>query len=856
MRKIKINFKLLIFALIIISSVVTIFILYNTFQTEKMNIYKENIELLESQYKSLLLPYENFAKYIFEREVNRTWIKQQIKIAVDDPERRDTVRETLYQYFGSFYNLLKQFNFRQLHFHLPGAISFLRMHRPEKYGDDLSNIRASIVLAAKTGEFIKGFEEGRIVNGYRMVFPIYHTSEMDKSNEEFIGTVEISISFCTICEDLTNEFNRPFHFIIKEDVVEEKVFESEQGNYLKVTFLDNYLFDREIHETIKDLSSNQKLPSEQINKNLSLEYSKKVRNGESFSLHTTVDGTVYSAVFLKIKNFENENVGYLISYKEDKKITDIINKTKLTLVFVSIIFSLLLILIYYMYRSRENALIANKAKSEFLANMSHEIRTPMNGILTAVEIIQKTDNEKKQKDFLKIIKVSADSLLQIINDILDLSKIEAGKLQLEEIPFDLREILNDVTQLIFLSASKKGLASELIIEQDVPQYIKGDPLRLKQILLNLLSNALKFTEKGTIQVLVKREQVNAAEQENIIFSVKDTGVGIDEEKQEIMFRKFSQADSTITRKFGGTGLGLAISKRLVEMMNGKIDFKSEAGKGSEFYFRVPVERANEEEIQTCELGKREADQTEGISEIALNVLVAEDNQINQAIIKEVLSGFGWNYQLVSNGKEAVEAVKNNNYDVILMDVMMPVMDGLEATERIKALPEKSKIPVVALTASVTEADLQKVFQAGMDAYIPKPIKIIDLKNTILNLISPDQWREVRRECIDMKEVKKHIDDMELYHQTIIPVFIKDLRQNLSTMGKTIKEGNHEQIAALSHAIKPGCHYAGAVVLAQRIEKIEMMAKMNQPMEKIQSVFEEYKAEAERVLKFLEDSSIR
>ncbi len=847
MRKIKTNFKFLIFALIIISSVVTIFILFNTFQAEKMNIYEENIKVLESQYKSLLLPYENFAKYIFEREINQEWIKLQIKTAKDYPEKRDLVRDSLYNYYNQFYELLSEFNFRQLHFHLPGAISLLRMHRPEKYGDDLTNIRKSITLAAETGKFVKGFEEGRIFNGYRMVFPLY-------LSEEFLGTVEISISFKTVCQDLANEFDNPFHFVIHEKVVRDKVFETELSNYEETEFIDHYLYDKEIHDSMMALSEVFGIPCETINEKLSDQYPYQVAHGESFALHTNIDGLEYSVVFLSVQNFEDEKVGYLISFKEDKKIAAIIKKSNLTMFFVIAIYTLLLILIYYMYRSRENALIANKAKSEFLANMSHEIRTPMNGILTAVEIIQKTDNEKKQRDFLKIIKVSADSLLQIINDILDLSKIEAGKLQLEDIPFDLREILDDVTQLIFLSASKKGLSSELIIEQDVPHYIKGDPLRLKQILLNLLSNALKFTEKGTIQVIVKREEDETKEQEKVVFSVKDTGVGIDEEKQKILFRKFSQADSTITRKFGGTGLGLAISKRLVEMMSGEIDLKSETGKGSEFFFRVPVKRANDEEIQTCELLKSEAGQTEGISETSLNVLVAEDNQINQAIIKEVLSGFGWNYQLVSNGKEAVEAVKNNNYDVILMDVMMPVMDGLEATERIKALPEKSKIPVVALTASVTEADLQKVFQAGMDAYIPKPIKIIDLKNTILNLISPDQWREVRRECIDMKEVKKHIDDMDLYQQTIIPVFIDDLRQNLINMEKTIKEGNHERIAALTHAIKPGCHYAGAVVLAQRVEKIEMMAKMNQPMEKIQSAFENYKAESEKVLRFLEERS--
>src|SRR6056297_194123 len=261
MRKIKINFKLLIFALIIVSSVITIFILYNTFQTEKMNIYKENIEVLESQYKSLLLPYENFAKYIFEREINREWIKLQIMSAKDQPEKRDLVRDALYDYFNQFYELLSEFNFRQLHFHLPGAISLLRMHRPEKYGDDLTNVRKSIVLTAEQGRFVKGFEEGRIFNGYRMVFPLY-------LSEEFIGTVEISISFKTVCQDLANEFGIPFHFIIHEDVVKDKVFETEQSNYEVTEFIDHYLYDKEIHNKMMALSEVFGIPSKTIHEKL------------------------------------------------------------------------------------------------------------------------------------------------------------------------------------------------------------------------------------------------------------------------------------------------------------------------------------------------------------------------------------------------------------------------------------------------------------------------------------------------------------------------------------------------------------------------------------------------------------
>ena len=842
----KSHIKWIVFSLIVVSFLITIFIVQDSFRNELSSIYEENVKILESQYKSLIKPYENFAKYIFKREIDLDWIKTQMKTANDQPEMRDTIRTTLFTYFNGFYDMLKQYHFRQLHFHLPGAISFLRMHRPETFGDDLTQIRESVVLASQIGEFVKGFEEGRIFNGYRMVFPLF-------LQEEMVGTVEISISFSTICQDLTNEFDGPFHFIIRQDAVEEKVFEEELSNYEPAGFLAGYLYDKEIHHVIDEMTTGLNITCASINDKLAKEYTKRVQSGESFALHTQIDGIDYSAVFLKIQNFKKENVGYLISYKEDGEITSVLKKATITLFFVILIFVLLIALIFYMYRSRENALIANSAKSEFLANMSHEIRTPMNGILTAVEIVEKTASEEKRKDFLRIIKVSADSLLQIINDILDFSKIEAGKLQMETICFDLYAMLDDVSRLIFISASKKSLGGELLIEKDVPQYIKGDPLRLKQILLNLLSNALKFTENGTIQVKV-RVAAKDNTTEIIFFSVTDTGMGIDEEKKKMLFKKFSQADTTITRKFGGTGLGLVISKKMVEMMGGQIDFRSEAGKGSEFFFFIPLIKPTSEEMKEISEIKNKLPSTDQTAFVHLNILVAEDNIVNQAIIKEILSEFGWKYDLVADGNAAVEKVQQNHYDLILMDVMMPIMDGLEATKKIRSLENNSKIPIIALTASVTDQDLQKVFQSGMDAYVPKPIRIDDLKNCILRLVPEQRCDENERKIIDLDEVKKHLDDMDLYYQTIIPVFIDDIGQNVKEIEMAIRRSDYDQIARLSHAIKPGCLYVGAVPLHQIIEKIEFMAKSHEKIEEIEEMLQRYLIESKKVVHELKKST--
>lgn len=235
----------------------------------------------------------------------------------------------------------------------------------------------------------------------------------------------------------------------------------------------------------------------------------------------------------------------------------------------------------------------------------------------------------------------------------------------------------------------------------------------------------------------------------------------------------------------------------------------------------------------------------------MNILVAEDNLVNQAIIKEVLSGFGWNYELVDDGKKAVEKVQQNQYDLILMDVMMPVMDGLDATRKIRALPGQANIPIIALTASVTDRDLQKVFQSGMDAYVPKPIHIHALKSCILSLVPEQLYQENERKIIDLNEVKKHLDDFDLYYHTIIPIFIDDIDQSIKELKKAINDSDYDQIASFCHAIKPGCLYAGAITLHQMTEKMEMMAKSHEQIEKIEELFQNYINESQTVVKELE-----
>ena len=480
-------------------------------------------------------------------------------------------------------------------------------------------------------------------------------------------------------------------------------------------------------------------------------------------------------------------------------------------------------------KSKEHAEELVKFKDRFLSNMSHEIRTPMNAIIGFTKVISKTELTEKQREYLSAIKMSGDSLIVLINDILDLAKVDAGKMSFENVPFKMALSISAMLHLFEIKIQEKNLTLIKEYDDKIPSVLLGDSLRLHQIILNLLSNAVKFTNDGKITVSVRLVSEDE-EQAVIAFSVADTGMGIADDKLEKIFENFQQATSGTSRLFGGTGLGLAIVKQLVEAQGGTVSVKSKVNEGSVFSFTLQFQKTNAETEPETEMLKLNAE----IKNI--KVLVVEDIPLNQLLMKTILEDFGFEPQIAGNGKIAVEKLETGSYDVILMDLQMPEMNGFEATRHIRSIL-KSDIPIIALTADVTTVDLAKCRAVGMNDYIPKPVdeKLLYLKITSLVKkpiatveTEPNGNADSLNRFINLDHLHKITKSNPLLMIEMISLYLEQTPPLVSIMQQSVIDTDMKSLYSAVHKMIPSFSIVG---ISQEFENMARKIQENARAEK-------------------------
>jgi PAS domain S-box-containing protein len=819
-------------------------------------------EVLQTAYQASLNMYRLAMDTFYTETINRPDVLTVFAAGtVASGAERDRQRARLLEMLGPSYASMQKRDVRQLHFHLADTTSFLRFHQVGKYGDSLAEARPSVRIANAERRIVRGFETGKVVAGFRYVYPLGLAGR-------HLGSVETSVTFAAISKAIAEVApGHEYGLIILKSAVAPKLFAGQERLYEEAALHPDYL----VEDPDLKLPNAAPAPSATavaINAMLrrDAEVQAALSAGRTLTAKVVLAGGFHAISLLPIKDVEERLAGYLVAYTPAPLLDTLRRELYMSLAGMTLLLLLAAALFlrlrlrtdlldserrslkaitdtmadglyvmdgqgivtlinpaacgmlgyapeellgrvaHEMFHSharndrmpiercpifqaasrgaafagedifshkdghavpvevashplhderqgtaavtvfrdisarkeiealqqaardeaetaRREAEAANRAKSEFLANMSHEIRTPMNGILGLTQLALEEALPAVPRDYIHKAHESAQSLLGILNDILDLSRIEARRLPIENIPFDLGKPLHQIDSLLGAAIRQKGLVFTISQAPDVPRGLIGDPLRLSQILTNLVGNALKFTARGGIELAIRVAETPGPTKLLLEFAVSDSGIGMTAEEQERAFKAFSQADSSTTRRYGGTGLGLAICRRLVELMGGSIGVASRPGAGSTFRLVLPFERSDHAlQPQTRSL----RDERERLA--GLRVLLVEDNPTNRLVATRILEKTGATVALAEDGAQAVALLDAapDACDAVLMDIQMPVMDGIEATRRLRADARFDRLPIIAMTADAMSEDRQNCLDAGMQDYVSKPIDIAKL----------------------------------------------------------------------------------------------------------------------------------
>ncbi|NNF01997.1 MAG: response regulator, partial [Bacteroidia bacterium] len=556
------------------------------------------------------------------------------------------------------------------------------------------------------------------------------------------------------------------------------------------------------------------------------------------------DKVVTRRIKALLDSYEKAELEHLADQAEQTR-SDIQSTNRQILIFCVAMVLLILLMTYVIIRYIKQSRLYNEAlerskidaenlavaKERFLTNMSHEIRTPINAISGFTDQLAKGKLDDDQQRMIQIVQKSTDHLVSLVNDVLDLSKLHAGKIRLEEIPFDLKKALSEVYETLQSTASSKDL--DFRIEDDALEYIYllGDPFRLKQILLNLVSNAIKFTDSGT--VMIKAYSGKTKDESTVVhFEINDSGIGMDEMQVEKVFEEFEQAENSTTRRYGGTGLGLSISKMLIEAQNGEITIKSKLGAGTTVFLSIPYR------IVRSDLnGQVQRMSSDKSFYYDLNILVADDEEYNRELLGTILKNKNCSYTMVENGLEVINAISTGKYDVVLLDIRMPEMDGVEATRKIRSFTEKAlaSIPIIALSASTTDSDKARYQEAGIDAVLAKPFKenkIVEIINqTILEKKSNGPAVIEKRDPgkdddqIDFSELRNICGGKNESYSEMLTIFIDSTNEGVAALKEKVTQNEIEAIIECAHKMSAPCKHLNAVHLHHALK--ELVSTCNQ-----------------------------